>query len=147
MHYSVIQNTWIECVLCADFCTNLPQDAREQIIMTVILPAVKELVNDANQHVKSALASVVMGLSPVLGKDKWVAYVLLWAVWLINVIRILISKLCYMLLHVMPCDCHSTIEHLLPLFLTQLKDECSEVRLNIISNLDCVNEVCTTVKL
>lgn len=37
-----------------------------------------------------------------------------------------------------PC---STIEHLLPLFLTQLKDECPEVRLNIISNLDCVNEV------
>ena len=36
----------------------------------------------------------------------------------------------------------STIEHLLPLFLTQLKDECPEVRLNIISNLDCVNEVC-----
>lgn len=70
MHYSVIQSTWIECVFCAEFCTNLPQDAREQIIMTVILPAVKELVNDANQHVKSALASVVMGLSPVLGKDK-----------------------------------------------------------------------------
>ena len=39
-----------------------------------------------------------------------------------------------------PC-CFSTIEHLLPLFLTQLKDECPEVRLNIISNLDCVNEV------
>ena len=40
--------------------------------------------------------------------------------------------------------CHfffSTIEHLLPLFLNQLKDECPEVRLNIISNLDCVNEV------
>jgi len=35
----------------------------------------------------------------------------------------------------------STIEHLLPLFLTQLKDECPEVRLNIISNLDSVNEV------
>jgi len=35
----------------------------------------------------------------------------------------------------------STIEHLLPLFLSQLKDECPEVRLNIISNLDCVNEV------
>ncbi len=37
--------------------------------------------------------------------------------------------------------CFSTIEHLLPLFLSQLKDECPEVRLNIISNLDCVNEV------
>lgn len=35
----------------------------------------------------------------------------------------------------------STIEHLLPLFLSQLRDECPEVRLNIISNLECVNEV------
>lgn len=59
---------------------------------------------DVNQHVKSALASVIMGLSPILGR-------------------------------------HNTIEHLLPLFLSQLKDECPEVRLNIISNLDCVNEV------
>lgn len=41
---------------------------------------------DPNQHVKSALASVIMGLSPMLGKDN-------------------------------------TIEHLLPLFLTMLKDE------------------------
>ena len=53
---------------------------------------------------------------------------------------------------------NNTIEHLLPLFLSQLKDECPDVsknilevkiflnsyrqvRLNIISNLDCVNEV------
>merc|ERR1711934_572924 len=71
---------------------------------TQLLPCVKELVTDANQHVKSALASVIMGLSPILGKTN-------------------------------------TIEHLLPLFLSQLKDECPEVRLNIISNLDCVNEV------
>ena len=35
----------------------------------------------------------------------------------------------------------NTVNHLLPLFLSQLKDECPEVRLNIISNLDCVNEV------
>ena len=32
----------------------------------------KELVSDANQHVKSALASVIMGLSPILGRDKYV---------------------------------------------------------------------------
>lgn len=72
--------------------------------MSHVLPYVKDLVNDSNQHVKSALAGVIMGLSPVVGKEN-------------------------------------TIEHLLPLFLTQLKDECPEVRLNIISNLDCVNEV------
>ena len=61
-------------------------------------------MTDANQHVKSALAGVIMGLSPILGKNN-------------------------------------TVEHLLPLFLTQLKDDCPEVRLNIISNVDCVNEV------
>lgn len=87
-----------------DFCQNLDQNHQESIIMTNILPCIKELVADPNQHVKSALASVIMGLSPILGR-------------------------------------HNTIEHLLPLFLTQLKDECPEVRLNIISNLDCVNEV------
>merc|ERR1739838_167957 len=32
-------------------------------------------------------------------------------------------------------------EHLLPLFLIQLKDECPDVRLNIISNIDQVNAV------
>lgn len=87
-----------------DFCQNLDKQHQENIIMTNILPCVKELVADPNQHVRSALASVIMGLSPILGR-------------------------------------HSTIEHLLPLFLSQLKDECPEVRLNIISNLDCVNEV------
>lgn len=59
--------------------------------MQQILPQVKELVCDPNQHVKSALASVIMGLSPILGRAN-------------------------------------TIEHLLPLFLQQLKDECPEVR-------------------
>ena len=59
---------------------------------------------DTNQHVKAALASVIMGLSPIMGKDN-------------------------------------TIQHLLPLFLILLKDEHSDVRLNIISNLDSVNEV------
>src|SRR4029434_1808630 len=44
------------------------------------------LVTDTSQHVKSALASVIMGLSTILGKDN-------------------------------------TVEHLLPLFLAQLKDE------------------------
>lgn len=51
----------------------------------------QELVSDTNQHVKSALASVIMGLSTILGKDN-------------------------------------TIEHLLPLFLAQLKDEVKEMQ-------------------
>lgn len=87
-----------------EFCANLDKTNQVQIIMTSILPYVKELVSDPNQHVKSALASVIMGLSPILGV-------------------------------------YNTVEHLLPLFLIQLKDECPDVRLNIISNLDCVNDV------
>ena len=35
-------------------------------------------VVDANQHVKSALASVIMGLSPILGKNKWVENIEYW---------------------------------------------------------------------
>lgn len=54
----------------SDFCQNLPTDIQEQVIMNNILPCIKELVADANQHVKSALASVIMGLSPILGKQK-----------------------------------------------------------------------------
>lgn len=87
-----------------EFCANLEKSSQEQIIMTSILPYVKELVADPNQHVKSALASVIMGLSPILGRNN-------------------------------------TIEHLLQLFLIQLKDEWPEVRLNIISTLDCINDV------
>lgn len=87
-----------------DFCANLDKNNRVQIIMTSILPYVKDLVSDPNQHVKSALAAVIMRLSPILGMQN-------------------------------------TVDHLLPLFLIQLKDECPEVRLNIISNLDCVNDV------
>jgi len=41
----------------------------------------------------------------------------------------------------------STLEHLLPLFLNQLKDDYPEVRLNIISNLDCINEVYLSFKI
>jgi serine/threonine-protein phosphatase 2A regulatory subunit A len=53
-----------------EFCLYLDSLHQESVIMTNILPFVKELVADPNQHVKSALASVIMGLSPILGKTK-----------------------------------------------------------------------------
>ncbi|CAI7849377.1 unnamed protein product [Closterium sp. NIES-54] len=64
----------------------------------------QDLSTDASQHVRSALASVIMGMAPLMGKEM-------------------------------------TIEHLLPLFLALLKDEFPDVRLNIISKLDQVNQV------
>lgn len=59
----------------------------------------KELSSDTNAHVRSALASVIMGMAPVLGKA-------------------------------------ATIDSLLPIFLSLLKDEFPEVRLSIISKLE-----------
>ena len=63
---------YVFCI--SEFCQNLSSDVKEQVIMTNILPCIKDLVSDANQHVKSALASVIMGLSPILGKDKYVVF-------------------------------------------------------------------------
>ena len=54
----------------AAFCTNLKKSAREQAILTNILPVVKDLVTDPNQHVKTELAGVIMGLAPLIGKDN-----------------------------------------------------------------------------
>ena len=70
---------WLVCI--SEFCQNLSSDVKEQVIMTNILPCIKDLVSDANQHVKSALASVIMGLSPILGKDKYVLSMILLCNW------------------------------------------------------------------
>lgn len=70
-------------------------------VIKVVLPCVKVLAADSSQHVRSALAGVVMELAPTLGKA-------------------------------------ATIDHLLPVFLSLLKDDIPDVRLNIISKLDQV---------
>lgn len=74
-----------------------------QIVQHVI-PCVRELSMDSSQYVRAALASVVMELAPVMGKQH-------------------------------------TIDHLVPVFLTLLKDQYPDVRLNVISKLDQVNQV------
>ncbi|CAI4224083.1 unnamed protein product [Auanema sp. JU1783] len=54
------------------FCANLRKTGREQAILNNILPVVKDLVSDPNQHVKTELAGVIMGLAPLVGKDHTV---------------------------------------------------------------------------
>ncbi|KAF3515131.1 hypothetical protein F2Q69_00007997 [Brassica cretica] len=80
-----------------------PQDCVARILL-VIVNFSQELSTDSSQHVCSALASVIMGMAPILGKD-------------------------------------STIENLLPIFLSLLKDEFPDVHLNIINKLDQVNQL------
>lgn len=86
------------------FCAALPPVGRDKAILQHVLPVIKDLVSDPNQHVKTALASTVMGLAPILG-------------------------------------CDLTMDHLLPIYLTLLRDETPEVRLNIISSLDKVSRL------
>lgn len=62
------------CTFSADYCNALAPAGREQLIMTHILPCIKDLVADPNQHVKTALAGVVMGMAPLLGRDKYVGH-------------------------------------------------------------------------
>jgi len=59
-----------------DFCANLDKVNQVQIILSSILPYVRDLVSDPNPHVKSALASVIMGLSPMLGAYQTVEQLL-----------------------------------------------------------------------
>lgn len=72
--------------------------------VSAVIPCVKELATDSSQYVRASLASVVMELAPVIGKQ-------------------------------------ATTEHLLPSFLSLLKDIYPDVRLNVISNLDQINQV------
>jgi len=68
-----------------------------------ILPCVRDISQDASQHVRAALANQIHGLAPLLTREP-------------------------------------TIEHLLPIFLHLLKDDFSEVRLNVISKLEIIND-------
>ena len=87
-----------------DFSSALEQSTRSDVIINVLLEHLHRLHSDSSQHVRTALAKVLMGLAPLVGKQH-------------------------------------TIQHFLPLYLNMLKDECAEVRLNIITSLDSLNSV------
>lgn len=55
-----------------EFCENMEEEYRTEAILSHLMPCIQALATDANQHVKSALASVIMGLSPIVGKEKLV---------------------------------------------------------------------------
>lgn len=110
------------------FCTLADRDT----LLNEIMPAIEELVTDSSQHVRAALGSQISGLAPILGKDEYVdpetGVIALEEEGETN-------------------GCDRTINHLLPMFLQMLKDEFPDVRLNIISKLEQVNNVIGIEKL
>ncbi|KAI6175627.1 Serine/threonine-protein phosphatase 2A 65 kDa regulatory subunit A alpha isoform [Aphelenchoides bicaudatus] len=58
------------------FCAALPEAGRREAVVNEILTVIRPLTTDANQHVKIALASVIMGLAPILGQENTVTHLL-----------------------------------------------------------------------
>jgi len=55
-----------------EFCENMQKEYRTEAILSYLILCIQSLATDANQHVKSSLASVIMVLSPIVGKVKLV---------------------------------------------------------------------------
>ena len=53
-----------------NFCKDLPEGARVGAVLTGALPRLQVLVEDSSDHVRCSLASVIMGLAIIIGKDK-----------------------------------------------------------------------------
>ena len=46
------------------------------VVIDVIVPIVKIMINDASEHVRIAMAGSIMGLAPVLGKERTIEHLL-----------------------------------------------------------------------
>ena len=51
-----------------DFAKALPKDRQAQIIETKLSEPITSLANDNCQHVRTSLAKVILGISPLVGK-------------------------------------------------------------------------------
>ena len=50
--------------------TELSSRVSMEVVMTHLMPCIRELTNDSVQHVRAALASVIMGMSTHVGKVR-----------------------------------------------------------------------------
>ncbi|MBN3319597.1 2AAA phosphatase, partial [Atractosteus spatula] len=148
---------------------NLPA-SHSSVLRSLVLDVGSELVSDTNQHVKSALASVIMGLSTILGKDNTIEHLLPlflaqlkdeggWGlcaskpslpsspprsparIACIHVSAPAAAGSTAALAKLLACSTEAFSSPEAGNSLEGKGRRCPEVRLNIISNLDCVNEV------
>eukprot|EP00040_Diaphanoeca_grandis_P039151 m.258254 g.258254 ORF g.258254 m.258254 type:complete len:607 (+) comp36352_c0_seq1:191-2011(+) len=59
-----------------NFCKDLPEGARVGAVLTGALPRLQVLVEDSSDHVRCSLASVIMGLAIIIGKDNTIQHLL-----------------------------------------------------------------------
>ena len=73
--FSLIKVLKVYFYFILEFSENMQEEYRTEAILSHLMLCIQSLATDANQHVKSALASVIMGLSPIVGKEKLVCKV------------------------------------------------------------------------
>lgn len=54
----------------ADFCHNLPEQGRTDIIINIIMPLVNDLVTDPSQITRASLAPNIIKLAPLIGPEN-----------------------------------------------------------------------------
>lgn len=143
----VNDSSWRVRYMVAEKFTDLQKAVGPEITRTDLVSAFQSLLKDTEAEVRSAAASKVKEFCANLDKTNQVQIIM---TSILPYVKELVSDpnqhvksaLASVIMGLSPIlGVFNTVEHLLPLFLIQLKDECPEVRLNIISNLDCVNDV------
>lgn len=143
----VTDSSWRVRYMVADKFCDLQKAVGPDITRTDLVTAFQSLLKDTEAEVRSAAASKVKEFCANLDKTNQVQIIM---TSILPYVKELVSDpnqhvksaLASVIMGLSPIlGVYNTVEHLLPLFLIQLKDECPDVRLNIISNLDCVNDV------
>lgn len=143
----VSDSSWRVRYMVADKFCELQNAVGTDITRTDLVSAFQSLLKDTEAEVRSAAASKVKEFCNNLDKANQVQIIM---TSILPYVKELVSDpnqhvksaLASVIMGLSPIlGVYNTVEHLLPLFLIQLKDECPDVRLNIISNLDCVNDV------
>uniref|UniRef100_A0A2P2HWT8 Protein phosphatase PP2A regulatory subunit A n=1 Tax=Hirondellea gigas TaxID=1518452 RepID=A0A2P2HWT8_9CRUS len=147
LRQSYEDKSWRVRYMVADSFIELQKAVGEEITRTDLVPAYQALLKDVEAEVRAAAAGKLKDFCQNLDKETQETVIMNS---ILPCVKELVtdgnqhvkSALAGVIMGLSPIlGKENTVSHLLPLFLNQLKDECPDVRLNIISNLDCVNEV------
>ncbi|XP_070024758.1 serine/threonine-protein phosphatase 2A 65 kDa regulatory subunit A beta isoform-like isoform X2 [Nicotiana sylvestris] len=142
-------------LLAVKNCAVLGKLLVQQVCLAEILPVIISLSQDDSWQVRYTVADQLCELCETVGPDATrtemvPAYVRLLRDNETDVRRAAAGKVTkfFQILspelpvqHILPCVKDQTVEQLLPIFLTLLKDESTQIRVNIISKIDQVNQV------
>ncbi|KIK71015.1 hypothetical protein GYMLUDRAFT_254306 [Collybiopsis luxurians FD-317 M1] len=68
-------HSW-NALLCLTYTIGFSELLEKEVILARIVPCVRDLSQDASQHVRAALAMQISGLAPLLGRESTIEYLL-----------------------------------------------------------------------